>query len=417
MDKWISPNSGDWNDPVNWSTGHVPGPADDAVINVSGASPTVTVDSAESVHSLTAVDPLVISGATLDVAASSTISGPLTFNGGGLEVDGGTTQINGGPVTSTGTGSDLRRRTGSDLDLTGGHTVTYAGSSRGLARARRARERPGHRRHRRRDLQPLRVPVPVDRRNVRPSVHRPDEYGHDQRLRWVEVDQRHAGLTRAQIAVDSNSYLGITGHLRCGGRLDHRAGYLFNCVLDVTASPAAATTILMEGTGDTLETDNLANTTLWVQGNGYINQNATLTVADGLTNDGTILLESHHLQLFRDAGHWRGTFTNAADGTIQVAAGTGGGRAPSPAPWSTRARSTSISTSRYLDDHGRRTTPAGGSITGPGYLYNTPSTSPPARRRRRPSCWRAPATRWRPTTWPTRRSGCRATTTSARTPP
>ncbi len=32
--------------------------------------------------------------------------------------------------------------------------------------------------------------------------------------------------------------------------------------------------------------------TLWVQGNDYINQNATLNVPDGLSNDGTILLES-----------------------------------------------------------------------------------------------------------------------------
>ena len=70
------------------------------------------------------------------------------------------------------------------------------------------------------------------------------------------------------------SYLVITGTYDADGGSIGGPGYLFNCALYVTASPAAPTTILFEGSGDTLETDNLPNTTLWVQGNGYINQNA-----------------------------------------------------------------------------------------------------------------------------------------------
>src|SRR5262249_5396180 len=84
-----------------------------------------------AVHSLTAADSLVISGATLKLAAGSTISGPLTIVDGGLDVDGATTQINGGPVFSEGTGAVFDVAQGATLDLTGGHTVNYRGSFTG----------------------------------------------------------------------------------------------------------------------------------------------------------------------------------------------------------------------------------------------------------------------------------------------
>src|SRR5271165_6298366 len=68
---WISPTSGSWDVASNWSTGTIPGPGDDVVINVTGASPTVTISSnVESVNSITASDPLVISGGGLTVAAN-----------------------------------------------------------------------------------------------------------------------------------------------------------------------------------------------------------------------------------------------------------------------------------------------------------------------------------------------------------
>src|SRR5262249_34712185 len=57
----------------------------------------------------------------------------------------------------------------------------------------------------------------------------------------------------------------------------------------VTASPASPTTLVLHGS-TTLLTDNLSNTTLWVQGSA--GGNATLTTADGVTNAGTILLET-----------------------------------------------------------------------------------------------------------------------------
>ncbi len=49
--------------------------------------------------------------------------------------------------------------------------------------------------------------------------------------------------------------------------------------------------------------------------------NATLTVAPGLTNDGTILLESQNGGYSDTLTTGSGTFTNDSDGTIQVTNG------------------------------------------------------------------------------------------------
>ena len=114
---WISPTSGDWNVGSNWSTGQVPGTGDDVVINVSGASPTVTIDSgAQSVNSVTAADPLVVSGGSLTLAAASEIDGPLSLSGvANLTVNSGLT-LKGQTTMSGGT---LDIDTGGTLTLTG----------------------------------------------------------------------------------------------------------------------------------------------------------------------------------------------------------------------------------------------------------------------------------------------------------
>ncbi len=116
VDTWTNPSGGSWDAASNWSTGTVPGPADDVVINVSGATPTVTISSnVESVNSITASDPLVISGGGLTVAANSTISG-LSMSGGILNGS--------GTVTVTGAFD----WTGGDLDGTGNTTITRLGT-------------------------------------------------------------------------------------------------------------------------------------------------------------------------------------------------------------------------------------------------------------------------------------------------
>jgi YD repeat-containing protein len=72
---WIG-GSGDWSTASNWLdattlTNHVPGAADDAVINVAGISVTHSSGS-DTVNSLTMNDPFTLSGGTLALAAGGT---------------------------------------------------------------------------------------------------------------------------------------------------------------------------------------------------------------------------------------------------------------------------------------------------------------------------------------------------------
>jgi hypothetical protein len=136
---WISPTSGSWDVASNWSTGTVPGPGDDVVIDVSGASPTVTINSnVESVNSITADDPLVISGGGLTVAADSTISGGLSMTGGTLNGSGTLTvasafdwtggDLDGAGTTTVASGGTLNIGGSSTKYLTGGHILHNEGS-------------------------------------------------------------------------------------------------------------------------------------------------------------------------------------------------------------------------------------------------------------------------------------------------
>jgi hypothetical protein len=79
---WISSKSGDWTTAASWSTGAVPGPGDDVVINQSAAV-TVTLDASTSIHSfaLTAAT-LNVTGGTLAVAADSSSAGLLNVQPG-----------------------------------------------------------------------------------------------------------------------------------------------------------------------------------------------------------------------------------------------------------------------------------------------------------------------------------------------
>ena len=87
--QWISKSSGNWDVASNWSTNKVPGSGDDVTINVGGATPTITIDSGnQSVRSLSASDPLSITGGALEVSANSTIGGTLSMTGGSLTVNG-----------------------------------------------------------------------------------------------------------------------------------------------------------------------------------------------------------------------------------------------------------------------------------------------------------------------------------------
>ena len=113
--EWVSTTSGNWNVGSNWSTGAVPTSNEDVIIDIPGASPTVTVSSGtQSVLSITAADPLSINGGSLIVAADSTIAGGLTMTGGLLEAAGSGTS-----VTVTGT----TMVSGASLEAAGGATL------------------------------------------------------------------------------------------------------------------------------------------------------------------------------------------------------------------------------------------------------------------------------------------------------
>ncbi len=110
---WTNSNGGDWDTASNWSTGTVPTASNTVFIGLSGYSFTVThsANVADSVSSLLSLDPIVLSGGSFALAASSTVDDLL--------VDGGTLLASGN-LTVTGA------FTWSGGELTGGGTVTVA---------------------------------------------------------------------------------------------------------------------------------------------------------------------------------------------------------------------------------------------------------------------------------------------------
>jgi len=83
-DTWIASGGGDWDTASNWSTGKVPGLADDAVINLP-ASDTIThsTNAADSVKSITSTAALTLSNGSLTVETSVAAS-VFTLEGGTL---------------------------------------------------------------------------------------------------------------------------------------------------------------------------------------------------------------------------------------------------------------------------------------------------------------------------------------------
>lgn len=136
---------------------------------------------------------------------------------------------------------------------------------------------------------------------------------------------------------------GITGHLINRGRVEagpetvftgtlEAAGGTFDgplrikdSVLRVTGSPATPTLIDLVGAGNQLETDNLPNTILRV--NGTVSYGlARLTLPRGVANHGTITMETT-VNDWQDRGSYlctqNGSLTNSPTGVMEVLAGTG----------------------------------------------------------------------------------------------
>jgi hypothetical protein len=124
---WINPSGGDWDTGSNWSTGTLPGAADDAVINTLNAGATVThaLGNADAINSLTSQAPLDISAGFLSVANASTLNSNLTIDGGTLTGPGnvvvtGLFTWNGGTLSGP-AGSSLTAQGG--MQLVGGSSA------------------------------------------------------------------------------------------------------------------------------------------------------------------------------------------------------------------------------------------------------------------------------------------------------
>jgi hypothetical protein len=99
---WSSASSGDWDTPSNWSTGQLPGPADDVVINQPGVTVTHSQSNSDAVNSVTSSDQLLFSNGSLAVAGNANFSSNLKLSGGTFKVTGSLQVTSGGTFTLQG---------------------------------------------------------------------------------------------------------------------------------------------------------------------------------------------------------------------------------------------------------------------------------------------------------------------------
>ena len=105
---WINPAGGDWDTASNWSTGSVPGPADDAVINIPNITVTHSTSAEDTVDSITSQATLNLSSGSLSIHATSSIAGGLMISAGTLSTVGkltisGSMSWTGGTISGAGT--------------------------------------------------------------------------------------------------------------------------------------------------------------------------------------------------------------------------------------------------------------------------------------------------------------------------
>jgi hypothetical protein len=85
-----------WEDPLNWSGNTLPVAADDVTINIA-ANPAIVLSSGvSSIHSLVLAESLTITGGTLSVATTASVSAVVTVNGG--SISGGSWDLAGGQI-------------------------------------------------------------------------------------------------------------------------------------------------------------------------------------------------------------------------------------------------------------------------------------------------------------------------------
>ena len=80
---WISPVSGDWSNPANWSLDRIPILTDNVYIGVSGVTVTHSTGN-DTIASLTTLDPVVLTGGSLTITGGMTLDSTLDVGDGNL---------------------------------------------------------------------------------------------------------------------------------------------------------------------------------------------------------------------------------------------------------------------------------------------------------------------------------------------
>ncbi len=113
---WMQDADGFWDTPGNWSTGSVPGAADDVFIDRGAANPVITVrDGTQSVRSIQSAEALALTGGTLIVAQTLQWNDAFTLDGGTLQGGTLTASADSKLIVSSGTLDGVTLN--SDLDL------------------------------------------------------------------------------------------------------------------------------------------------------------------------------------------------------------------------------------------------------------------------------------------------------------
>ncbi|HET6249366.1 MAG TPA: CARDB domain-containing protein [Tepidisphaeraceae bacterium] len=130
---WVGASSGDWDTAANWSNAAIPTAADDVTINTS---PGITVTHStgnDAVNSITSNNPFILSGGSLTVATTVSLTKSFTIAGGILS--GATITGTGGELMVSPTGgvldgatldSDISLPDGANLTITNGVTLNNA---------------------------------------------------------------------------------------------------------------------------------------------------------------------------------------------------------------------------------------------------------------------------------------------------
>jgi hypothetical protein len=411
--RWVG-DPGLWSNAGNWLDDQLvhrlPGPGDDVLITPSGI--TITYDTVASVRSLIAITPvgphntIQFTGGELDVTGTAefdsdstlAISGGLLNAQGGLAFNHGVLDFSGGafgsnPVlnaatlnllSSTPATFILQNATTINGDLAAGQTVWVRGSNElghttvtwasGLHNAGTVRlesiddtwqsaltisggtltNMPGGS-----------IQVNAGSGGNRVLTGNITNLGTMSVAAGVVLRADGSTFTQAggQVTADGLFYLD-------NGVFNFTGGSLAGSVAVLRSTLSVATTVTTPSTvtafGPSTLTSNLSTVvTVWVQGNNRFGQ-AILATSGPATNAGTILLQSIDDTWRSTLTVSTGTLTNAASGTIQVSAGSGGYRVLNGNV--TNLGTVAVGAGTFLDAQSPMFDQAGGQVTADGFF-------------------------------------------------